>query len=101
MLPPTAVEAYWDELEKIALAWGTNVGRNWGLGNSSSGWATTFESAGVKAQKSAVNNQRALRRGLSNITTPHTSKVPKVPGVATGQVAKVKSPTIPPTAKGK
>jgi hypothetical protein len=81
---------------KKAAAWGQNVGRTHGWGTTSSGFATTFRSAGMQNPKPSTrampklpgarvgggglgampkptgerNNQRALRRGLSNVETP-------------------------------
>lgn len=87
--------------KKQAAAWGQDVGRTHGWGTTSSGWSTRYRSAGMENPKPAAkavvnlsgtqnknktrglgkhmpdatgeaNNQRALRRGLSNITTPKT-----------------------------
>lgn len=89
------LEAMEDELVKIS-SFGLNVGRSWGRSSSSAGFSTKFRSAGtanpiprpravpklpgsnlkgMKAQPlpkpvGEANNQRGLRRGLSNIELP-------------------------------
>lgn len=88
------ITAFISELEKIAAAWGKNVGKSYGRSSSKGGFSTKMRSAGMGSAKPSRmpqlsgtkpikgvgglkppltgerNNQVTLRRGLSNIETP-------------------------------